>query len=75
MRWGPPAPTFLQRVYTNGPLMFVPMYQDPRFFVGPGFPQHNRIRYTSDELLKAGCRPQEHYLLSRIGMIEFNRRD
>jgi hypothetical protein len=73
MRWGPPAPVFLQRVYTIGPLIFVPLYGDARYYIGPGFPLHNRIRYTSDELLKAGCRPQEHYLLARIGMTELNR--
>ena len=72
MKWGAPAPTYLQRVYTKGPLMFVPHYGDARFYVGPGFPQHNRTRYTADELLKAGCRPQEHYLLARLGMTELN---
>jgi hypothetical protein len=56
-----------------GPLIFVPLYGDARYYIGPGFPLHNRIRYTSDELLKAGCRPQEHYLLARIGMTELNR--
>ena len=75
MKWGPPAPVFLQRVYTVGPLIFVPHYADARYYVGPGFPHHNRIRYTSDELLKAGCRPAEHYLLARVGMIELNRRE
>jgi hypothetical protein len=36
--------------------MFVPHYGDARFYVGPGFGQHNRTRYTADELLKAGCK-------------------
>jgi hypothetical protein len=72
MKWGAPAPTYLQRVYTKGPLIFVPHYGDARFFVGPGFPEHNRIKYTADELLKAGCKPEERYLLARIGMTELN---
>ena len=72
MKWGAPAPTYLQRVYTKGHLMFVPCYTDARYYVGPGFPLHNRARYTADELLKAGCKPQEHYLLARIGMTEIN---
>jgi hypothetical protein len=52
--------------------MFVPHYGDARFYVGPGFGQHNRTRYTADELLKAGCKPEDHYLLARIGMTELN---
>jgi hypothetical protein len=52
--------------------MFVPHYNDARFYVGPGFGQHNRTRYTADELLKAGCKPEDHYLLARIGMTEVN---
>lgn len=75
MRWGPPAPVFLQKVYVKGLLIFVPLYHDPRYYVGPGFPQCNRFRYTSDELLKAGCVQQLHYLLARLGMIEYDRRD
>ena len=72
MKWGAPAPTYLQRVYTKGPLMFVPLYTDARLYVGPGYPHLNLARYTPDELLKAGCKPQDHYLLASIGMTEID---
>jgi hypothetical protein len=52
--------------------MFVPLYTDARLYVGPGYPHLNRARYTPDELLKAGCKPQDHYLLARIGMTEID---
>lgn len=74
MKWfGPPASTYLQRVWIKGHVVMVPMYDHPELFVGPGYGTSHHTVWTEEDLTRAGFKPGEHELLSRLNMKELTR--
>lgn len=76
------APTYVQAVFVRKGVIYLPHYEKPGLFVGPGY---NRISstslakqklpvndttYTADQLIRAGAEPRTMPLLARIGMTE-----
>jgi hypothetical protein len=55
----------MQIVYYYNEIMYVPHYQNNSFFVGPGYPTHNKFRYSAHDLIQAGARKDVYPLWSR----------
>ena len=78
------APTYMQGVFVYKGVTFLPHYEKPGLFVGPGynkisstapaaqkFPVNDRT-YTASDLIQMGAQPQVRPLLARVGMVEKN---
>ena len=54
---------------------YLPHYRNDQFFVGPGYPTHNRSVYTISELMAAGATRISLMLWSRgkTGIVDHNR--
>lgn len=76
------APTYVQAVFVHKGVTYLPHYDKPGLFVGPGynkisstapaaqrFPVNDKT-YTADQLIQAGAEPRTMPLLARIGMTE-----
>jgi len=49
------APCSAQSAYKFNGVTYVPHYRNHSVYVGPGYPKHNRTRYSADELVLAGA--------------------
>lgn len=59
------AATYELPTYCKAGVTFVPHYRNSNVFVGPGYPRHNRHRYTEAQLLEAGAVKQPRFLWPR----------
>ena len=61
-------------VYVLRGVMFLPHYNDPLHYVGPGYGYWNATVYYATTLLAAGAVPKQEYLLKRAGQDALNRK-
>lgn len=61
----PLPPVMQQRAYLLDGVTFLPHYQEPGLFVGPGYGKHNRRRYTASSLRALGAEPTVMMLWER----------
>jgi len=59
------AATYEVTTYRKDGITFVPHFRNNSVFVGPGYPKHNKKRYTEAELIDAGAVKVPHFLWSR----------
>lgn len=55
-----------QTCYEKDGIVFLPMYEVPGRFVGPGYGRQTFITYTAIGLEKMGARPQTRMLWDRV---------
>lgn len=60
-----PAEKFQQVVYHLNGITYVPHYRNMSIFVGPGYPQFTKKRFTGPELDIMGAKTEVAYLWSR----------
>ena len=60
-----PAVRTAQVAYKLGDITYVPHYRNPGIFVGPGYPTHNKRRFTASELMQAGATSVTEFLWTR----------
>ena len=53
----PMPPVMQQRAYLLDGVTFLPHYQEPGLFVGPGYGKHNRTKHTAFGLAMFGAEP------------------
>ena len=53
----PLPPVVQQRAYLLDGVTFLPHYQEPGLYVGPGYGKHNHRKYTAFELTMLGAEP------------------
>lgn len=51
--------------YKKDGVTYVPHYRNSSIYVGPGYPQHNKNRYTEQELVAVGATKDVAMLWSR----------
>jgi hypothetical protein len=61
-------------VYVLGGVMFLPHYNEPLHYVGPGYGYWNATVYYATTLLAAGAMPKQEHLLKRAGQDAVNKR-
>lgn len=59
-------PVMQQRAYLLDGVTYLPHYQEPGLFVGPGYGKHNRRRYTASSLRALGAEPTVMMLWERV---------
>lgn len=52
-------------VYDLKGITYVPHYRNNSVYVGPGYPTHNKARYSDVELMLFGATPRAEFLWSR----------
>lgn len=60
-----PAARTAQVAYKLNDVTYVPHYRNSTIFVGPGYPTHNKKRYSASELLAAGAASVPEFLWAR----------
>ena len=53
----PLPPVVQQRAYLLNGVTFLPHYQEPGLYVGPGYGKHNHRKYPAFELTMLGAEP------------------
>lgn len=59
------AELYEQTVYVLRGITYVPHYRNSDIFVGPGYPVHNKTRYSAVELELFGATPRMDHLWKR----------
>jgi hypothetical protein len=59
------AELHIQTVFILDKITYLPHYRNNNVFVGPGYPKHNKFRYSAHDLLQAGALKSLYPLWSR----------
>jgi hypothetical protein len=69
-----PAEKDSYTVYVLRGVMYLPHYNDPLHYVGPGYGYWNATVYYATTLLAAGAVPRQEHLLKRAGLDAVKRK-